>query len=406
MKTENKVELLSPAGSFEKLKYAIAYGADAVYIGGKDFSLRYKANNFDFDDIQKAVSYVHSRQKKIYVAVNIIPHDKDLILLNQYLEKLLSYDIDAVILSDPAVLYLVKKINPDIKIHLSTQANVINYYSVKFWQNAGIDKIILARELSFNELKNIREKCNDIELEIFIHGAMCVSYSGRCLLSKYLTFRDANKGDCAQPCRWRYYLLEEKRLNQPFEIIDNIENKTVIFNSKDLCLIRRLKEIIAIGIDSLKIEGRMKSIYYTSIVTGVYRKVIDAIYNNEKIDYDFFENELTFVSHRGYTEGFFNDVSEQNMMQYKFSSYIRKSNFIANVTKIISNNKYQIFVRNKLEIFKKYDIIDNKLNIYGNQLLKIYDLKYNEVSVGHPNDELILETDLQLNEYSIIREIL
>lgn len=401
---KKKIELVSPAGNFEKLEYAIAYGADAVYLGGKKFSLRYKADNFTLSEIKRAVEYVHSKNKKIFITVNIIPHNNEINELELYLKKLLKLDIDGIIVSDPGVVEIVKSINKNIPISLSTQANSINYKSILFWKNQGIKRIILARELSFKELKYIRKKCKSIELEIFVHGAMCVSYSGRCLLSKYLTNRNSNSGDCSHPCRWNYYLLEENRLNQPLEL-QEFGEKSFILNSKDLCLLKRINELSKLGIDAFKIEGRMKSIYYTAVVTGVYRKVIDAIYENQNIEIEDWFNQLRYISHRDYTEGFYDTDSEKNMMRYESSSYIRLSNFIGNVIKKISDNSFLIFIRNKIKNNNKYDIINPDMKIFENVTLNLFDKYNNPISEGNPNNELIIKVDgINIDKYSLIRE--
>ncbi|MGB4457354.1 MAG: peptidase U32 family protein, partial [Defluviitoga tunisiensis] len=296
-----KVELLSPAGDMEKLKTVYHYGADAAYIGGKILNLRAFSKNFDNFEIETAVKLAHDFDKKIFVTLNAFPNNYELELLPDYIQYLESLKVDSIIVSDLGVFNLVKQYS-DIPITISTQANNMNWASVKMWKELGAKRVILARELSLREINEIRQKVTDIELEVFIHGAMCISISGRCLLSNYLTARDANRGECTQPCRWKYYLMEEKRPGEYFQVFED-ERGSYIMNSKDLCTIEFLDKIIETGVDSLKIEGRMKSSYYAGITTKIYREAIDSYfegtYSEDKIKE--WKNELKNVSHRPYT---------------------------------------------------------------------------------------------------------
>jgi len=318
-------ELLAPAGSFEKMVTALHYGADAVYCGGKRFSLRAHAGNFSEKDLGRAVQYVHDRNKKLYVTVNILAHQKDLQGLESYLGFLRDITVDGIIVSDPGILMLARESVPDLSIHLSTQANVTNLANARFWQSLGVKRLNLARELSLPEIADIRRGIGrSTEIEIFVHGALCISYSGRCLLSCYFTGRDANRGDCAHPCRYRYALQEEKRPGQYFPVEED-DYGTYIFNSKDLCLLEKLPQLIDAGVDSLKIEGRMKSVYYVGAVVRVYRAVLDyiaaAIKDNQansrsiKLPSIYME-ELMKVGTRGYTENFINGPPEARDMLY------------------------------------------------------------------------------------------
>ncbi|HNX00701.1 MAG TPA: U32 family peptidase C-terminal domain-containing protein [Candidatus Cloacimonadota bacterium] len=322
------MELLSPAGNLEKLKYAIAYGADAVYAGGKEYSLRAKADNFDPDELKKAVEYCHSLGKKLYITTNIFAHEEDFRELPDYLQYLDRIKVDAVIASDPGVISLIQE-HTSIPIHISTQANVTSSQSVKFWKRQGIKRIILARELSRDEIMVIREQNPDIELEIFVHGAMCISYSGRCLLSAFLNQRSANRGLCTHPCRWTYSLVEESRPDQKFEI-DEDERGTYILNSKDLCLLNRIEDIQNIGIDSIKIEGRMKSLYYVANVTRVYRTAIDMLKQGKEIP-EILRQELDKLSHRPYTEGFYPGNGSLDMQTYGKDTYEREYQYIGKI---------------------------------------------------------------------------
>jgi len=306
-------ELLAPAGSFAKMATAIEYGADAVYCGGKKFSLRAHAGNFSEQELAQALRYVHARNKRLYVTVNIFAHQKDLQGLKYYLEYLGDIAVDGIIVSDPGILSLARETIPQIPIHLSTQANVTNPGNAGFWETQGVARLNLARELDLTEIAEIRKKlAQQTQVEIFVHGALCISYSGRCLLSYYFTGRDANRGECAHPCRYRYTLLEEKRPGQYFPVEED-EHGTYVFNSKDLCLLHRLPQLIEIGVDSIKIEGRMKSVHYVGAVVRVYRAALDHIaaaiekkpagIRSLKLPSIYME-ELMKVGTRGYTENF------------------------------------------------------------------------------------------------------
>lgn len=276
--TIKKPELLAPAGNLEKLKMAILYGADAVYLGGKRFGLRAYGGNFSKEEMIEGVKFAHERGRKVYVTANIFPHNNDINEILPYLQELVEVRVDAVLVSDIGLFMLIKNEVPNLEVHISTQANNTNWRAVKAWQDLGAERVVLARELSFAEIKEIREK-TDVELEMFVHGAMCISYSGRCLISNYLTGRDSNRGACTQPCRWKYNLTEEKRPGQFFPVTED-ENGTYFFNSKDMCLLPYLKDIIECGVDSLKIEGRMKSIHYVAVHTVMLSIVILKIQKN------------------------------------------------------------------------------------------------------------------------------
>ncbi len=282
----NKIELLAPAGDLQKLKFAIIYGADAVYIGGQIFGLRAAARNFTYDQMKEGVEFAHARGKKVFLVMNIIPHNEDLDALETYIEEVKSIGFDAIILSDPGTLMFVKEHMPDMEVHLSTQANNTNYMSAKFWQSQGVKRVILARELSLKEIKDTTEKVPDLEFEAFMHGAMCISYSGRCLLSNYMVNKDANRGECKHACRWEYVLMEKKRDGEFYPVVED-ETGTYFFNSKDLCMIENIPDLIESGLASLKIEGRMKSLYYVANIVRVYRKAIDEYYKDpENFKYD------------------------------------------------------------------------------------------------------------------------
>lgn len=355
-----KIELLAPAGDLNKLKTAIDYGADAVYLGGDSFGLRKASKNFSLEEIEKAVSYVHERNKKLHVTLNIIPHNNDIQGIDDYAKSLYDIGVDAVIVSDPGMFSKIRQAAPNLDIHISTQASVTNIDTVKFWANQGAKRVVLARELSLEEIKEIVDNTKDmIEIETFLHGAMCMSYSGRCLLSNYMTGRDANMGDCAQPCRYKYYLMEEKRPGQYFPIEEH-EEGTFIMNSKDLCMIEHVDDLIEAGIASLKIEGRVKSEYYLATVIRSYRMAIDNYYNDpENYKYDpYYLDEIKKVSHRDFTSGFFYGKANESSQVYEKNSYIRGYDFIGIVLDYDKEKKIatieqrnRVFKGEEVEIF-------------------------------------------------------
>ncbi|MBQ3461731.1 MAG: U32 family peptidase [Clostridia bacterium] len=325
-----KPELLAPGGSLEKLKTAIDYGADAVYIGGEAFSLRVAAENFSKEDMIEGLKYAHDRGKKVYLTANILPHNSDIDEFEKFIKEIRPMGFDAVLIADLGLFDMMRELAPEIPIHVSTQANNVNYRSAIAWHKMGATRVVLAREMSFKEIAEFREKIPaDLELEAFIHGAMCISYSGRCLLSNYMTGRDSNQGACAHPCRWNYKLVEETRPGEYMDVFEN-ERGTFIFNSKDLCTIEHIPELIQSGITSLKIEGRVKTSYYVATIVGAYRREIDRYfadpqnYTFNKAEYD----ELCKVSHRPYTTGFYCGKPDENSQVYTSSSYIRDYDLI------------------------------------------------------------------------------
>ena len=328
-----KVELLAPAGNLEKLKMAILFGADAVYIGGQRFGLRASADNFSLEDMREGLDFAHERKCKVYVTVNIIPHNQDLVGLPEYIKQLDELGVDALIVSDPGIFTIVRRTAPDMEVHISTQANNTNYMSAKFWHDLGARRIVVARELSFDEIREMAAMTpKDLDIEAFIHGAMCISYSGRCLLSNYMTGRDSNRGACSHPCRWKYQLVEEKRPGEYYPVYED-ERGTYIFNSKDLCMIEYIPQLIESGIFSFKIEGRMKSSFYVATVVSAYRKAIDA-YMDDPENYSFDPEwlaELSKASHREYTTGFYFNKTTGADQIYNTSSYIRDYDFVGMV---------------------------------------------------------------------------
>jgi putative protease len=324
----NKPELLAPAGDLEKMKTALLYGADAVYCAGMRYGLRERATNFTESELKEGIDFAHSLGKKVYITVNAMPHNRDLVELPDYLKRLQALKADALIISDPGVLMLAKTHAPDLDYHLSTQANTVNVASAKFWQQQGISRLILARELSFDEIKEFREHCQ-AELECFVHGAMCMAYSGRCLISNFLTGRDANAGDCAQACRWKYAVMEQNRENEYFPV-EETEEGTAIFYSKDLCMIEHLPLLMQSGIDGLKIEGRMKSLHYVATVTGVYRQAIDR-YLKDPNTYQYDPQwmiEIQKAGTREFTTGFYFGKPGAEAQNYSGLSVDRSIDFV------------------------------------------------------------------------------
>ncbi|MFC1887307.1 U32 family peptidase [Candidatus Cloacimonadota bacterium] len=395
------MEILAPAGSLQKLKYAIRFGADAVYTGGRVLNLRSKSSNLTDDQLTEAVQFCHTRKTKLYVTLNAFAHNEDLTDLPQYIKFLSSINVDAIIVSDPAVFSLVKEYAPATRIHISTQANVTSWKSAEFWYNQGASRIILARELSLPEIKFIKQKLPDLELEIFVHGAMCMSYSGRCLLSAFLNGRDANRGNCSHPCRWKYSLVEETRENTYFPIEED-ENGTYILNSKDLCLFNRLEDLYNAGLSSLKIEGRMKSLYYVATLSRLYKQAIEEISHNEKVS-DFLKEELDKVSHRIYTEGFIDGFDSSLTQNYDSSSYIRNYQFLGTVIKIEGNIIF-VEVRSKFSLNDEIEVIfprsENDIKIKVN---KIMSEDSELISFTKPNTVVKLEMPVVVEPHGILR---
>lgn len=320
------IELLSPAGDMERLRLALKFGANAVYLSGKMFGMRTNPSNFDLDELKTAVQIVHDQNKLVYLTCNTLPRNEEIGELPDYLKYAAKIGVDAFIVADIGVLSIAKKHAPDVDIHISTQAGIVNYASAMAFYEMGANRIVTARELSLDDIKMIRDKTPpELQIEAFVHGAMCMSFSGRCILSDYMTGRDANRGDCSQPCRWKYHLMEETRQNQFFPVIED-ENGTYIFNSKDLCMIEYIPELVDAGIDSFKIEGRAKSEYYTAVVTYAYRNAIDEYLKNPVSDFkvpQWILDELEKVSHREYTTGF-NFGPLKNGQEINNGGYIRK----------------------------------------------------------------------------------
>ena len=348
-----KIELLSPAGDMERLKMSLAYGADAVYLAGSDFGMRAFAGNFTEDEMRQAVELCHSKGVSIHVTCNTMPRNDEVARLPQWLEYLQSLGVDAAIVADVGVLSLLKKYAPKLKAHISTQASISNYQAARAWYELGASRVILARELSLDEIREIRAKApKELEIEAFVHGAMCVSYSGRCLLSNYMTGRDANRGACAQPCRYKYALMEEKRPGEYFPIGED-EGGAYIMNSRDMCMIDHIPELMEAGLDSLKIEGRAKSAYYAAAVTAAYRHAIDAAAEGRPLD-PVWREEADKVSHRPYSTGFYFGQPGQYTGDAR---YVREWQVVAIVTSCDADGNATLSLRNKFAAGDELELV-------------------------------------------------
>lgn len=369
----NKPELLAPAGNLEKLKAAISFGADAVYLGGSKFNLRAFADNFTTKELKEGIEFAHSRGKKVHVTINIFPHNEDLIGLEDYLKEVENIGADAILVADPGIIAIAKEIVPNLEIHLSTQANCTNYKSALFWHNLGVKRVVMAREMSLKNFKELREKLPETcDIEAFVHGSMCMAYSGRCLLSNYMTGRDANRGECAQPCRYKYHLVEEKRPGRYYEITED-SNGTYIMNSKDLCMIEHIPELMNSGINSFKIEGRMKSPFYVASVVKAYREAIDRyaedpkgyVFNPKWMDY------LLKPSHRPYTTGFY--FNEEIKQHYESSSYIRDYDIVG-VVRAYSKELNIATIEQRNKVYNG-DTVEILIPKGDNKIVKLRDMK-------------------------------
>ena len=414
-KLNKKTELLAPAGNLEKVKTALAFGADAVYVGIPDFSLRVRINDFTLEKIAEATKYVHGLGEKIYVTVNIFAHNQHINKLPDHIKKLKVMKVDGIFISDPAVMIIIKKIWPKAKVILSTQANCTNWLAAKYWYDQGVKRVILSRELTLDDVAEIKKKVPNLELECFVHGALCMAYSGRCFLSKYFTDRDANLGDCVQPCRWQYnvYLSEVNRKNEKLELVEE-GHGSYILNSQDLCLLKRLDELMKAGIDAFKIEGRAKSVYYLGNVVGAYRHAIDAVNskksNKEKkkiLNYLYKElDEKMF--HRGYTEGFMFNKGKlaQNIDD---SHRYPEWEFCGQVLSSIKKGKaFQttIAVHNTLKVGDQIEIICppyNVIKIKIKEMINVKDDKKIKEAHGGAKQKVMIKMGKAIPEFSLLR---
>jgi putative protease len=397
-----KPELLAPAGNMEKLRVAIHYGADAVYLGGKKYSLRSLSDNFTAAEMAEGVAYAHDRGVKVYLTANIFPDNQDIEQLYRYFEEIAPIPFDACIAADPGVIAIIREVSPERTIHLSTQANTTNWMSARFWLGQGVSRINLAREMSLDGIREVRERV-DVEVEAFVHGAMCISYSGRCLLSSVMAGRHANRGECAHPCRWSYALVEETRPGEYFPIVED-DSGTFIFNSKDLCLLPHIPELVASGVDSLKIEGRMKGVNYVASVVRVYREALDS-FCGDPDSYRFrgeWLEELTKISHRGYTTGFLLGPPRDLDHEYH-SRYTRTHDFVGIVEEARADGALTIGVRNRLEVGDTLEFIGRGMLANTLVLEVMEDEAGRPLAVAHPNSRVRLRTPFPAEQYDLIR---
>ena len=401
------VELLIPASSLEVLKIAVIYGADAVYIGGEVFGLRAKAKNFSMEDMAEGIQFAHEHGVKVYVTANILAHNGDLEGVREYFTQLKEIKPDALIISDPGIYTIAKEICPEIERHISTQANNTNYGTYQFWWNQGAKRVVTARELSLNEIAEIRKNIPDeMEIETFVHGAMCISYSGRCLLSNYFTGRDANQGACTHPCRWKYAVVEEKRPGEYLPVYEN-ERGTYIFNSKDLCMIEHIPELIEAGIDSFKIEGRMKTALYVATVARTYRKAIDDYLTSPekyKENMDWYLEQISNCTYRQFTTGFFFGKPSEESQIYDNNTYIKEYTYLGIVGECNEEGLYQIEQRNKFSVGEQIEVMKPDGRNIPVTVKRIVDEDGNEMeSAPHPKQVLYSDLGQELEMYDILR---
>ena len=403
-----KTELLIPAGSLDVLKTAVIYGADAVYLGGEAFGLRAKAKNFTNEEIMEGIKFAHDHGVKVYITANILAHNDDLAGVEEYFEELKTIRPDALIISDPGVFAIAKRVLPDMEIHISTQANNTNYGTYLFWHELGAKRVVSARELSLKEIKEIREHIpEDMEIESFIHGAMCISYSGRCLLSNFFTGRDANQGACTHPCRWKYSVVEETRPGEYMPVYEN-ERGTYIFNSKDLCMIEHVPEMIDAGIDSFKIEGRMKTALYVATVARTYRKAIDDYLENPekyKANMEWYKEEIGKCTYREFTTGFYFGKPTSETQIYDSNTYVKNYIYLGTVEERDARGFAKIEQKNKFSVGETIEIMKPDGRNISALVRGIYteDCESQE-SAPHPKQVLYIDLDGEVEQYDILRK--
>ncbi len=402
-----KPELLIPASSLEVLKTAVLFGADAVYIGGEAFGLRAKAKNFSHEDMKEGIAFAHARNVRVHVTANILAHNGDLAGAEKYFEELRELSPDALIIADPGMFMLAKRICPEIDIHISTQANNTNYMTYRFWHELGAKRVVCARELSLKEIREIRENIPaDMEMESFIHGSMCISYSGRCLLSSFLAGRDANQGACTHPCRWKYAVMEESRPGEYFPVYEN-ERGTYIFNSKDLCMIEHIPELIAAGIDSFKIEGRMKTALYVAAVARTYRRAIDDYLESEekyRANMGWYKEEIAKSVHRQFTTGFYFGKPDENMQIYNSSTYVNEYVYLGIIEEVSKERGARIEQKNKFCTGDEIEIMKPDGQNIAVRVLSLTTQEGEEVeSAPHPRQALWVKLSRPGEKFDLLR---
>ena len=402
-----KLELLIPASNLEVLKVAVMYGADAVYIGGEAFGLRAKAKNFSLEDMKEGIEFAHERGCKVYVTANILAHNYDLDGAREYFQELKQIGPDALIISDPGMFTIAKEVWPEVDIHISTQANNTNYLTYQFWWKQGAKRVVSARELSLKEIRQIRDNIPDeMEIESFMHGAMCISYSGRCLLSSFMAGRDANRGECTHPCRWKYSVVEEQRPGQYMPVYEN-ERGTYIFNSKDLCMIEHIPEMLDAGIDSFKIEGRMKTALYVATVARTYGLAIDEYLKDPELyrsRIPFYKSEISKCTYRQYTTGFFFGKPDENTQIYDTNTYVKEYTYLGVVGETNSSGLYGIEQRNKFSVGEEIEVMKPDGDSITVTVKRITDESGKDMeSAPHPKQKLFVDLGIKLDEYDILR---
>ena len=400
-------ELLIPASSLEVLKAAVLYGADAVYIGGEMYGLRAKAKNFPKEDMAEGIRFAHSRGVKVYITANIVAHNEDLEGIREYFTELREMEPDALIISDPGVFTIAREVCPEIEVHISTQANSTNYATYNFWYAQGASRVVAARELSLRELGEIRAHIpEDMEIEAFVHGAMCISHSGRCLLSNYFTGRNANMGACTHPCRWKYYVMEERRPGEFLPVEEN-ERGTYIFNSKDLCMIEHVPDLIEAGVDSFKIEGRMKTALYVAAVTRTYRRAIDDYRKSPELyrqNLDYYREEIAKCTYRQFTTGFYYGKTDENAQIYDANTYIKEYTYIGIVQETDERGFVKIYQRNKFSVGEEIEIMLPDGTNLQRRVLALEDENRQPVeSAPHPKQEIWIDFGEPLAEGWLLR---
>lgn len=405
--TDRKVELLVPAGSLEVLKVAVDYGADAVYIGGQAYGLRAKADNFSIDEMKEAAAYAHAKNAKVYVTANIFAHNYDIEGMKTYFEQLKDTGVDAVLVSDPGIFTLAKETMPDMELHISTQANNTNYLTYNFWYKLGAKRVVTARELSLVEIRQIRDHIpDDMEIESFMHGAMCISYSGRCLLSSYFTGRDANRGACTHPCRWKYHIVEETRPGEYMPVNED-DRGTYIFNSKDLCMVEHIPEMIDAGIDSFKIEGRMKTALYVATVARTYRKAIDDYMESPELyrsNMEYYKSEIAKCTYRQFTTGFYFGKTDSDSQIYDNNTYIKNYTYIGNVQLVTEDGLAVFEQKNKFSVGEMIEAMDFDGTNVSCRVEEIYNDKMEKMeSAPHPKMQLYVRLDRPVSAGMILR---
>ena len=400
-------ELLIPASSLEVLKTAVIFGADAVYIGGEAFGLRAKAKNFSMEDMKEGIQFAHEHGVRVYVTANILAHNGDLPGVEAYFQELKAIGPDALIISDPGVFTIAKRICPEIEIHISTQANNTNYATYRFWHELGAKRVVSARELSMKEIREIRANIPDeLEIETFVHGAMCISYSGRCLLSNYFTGRDANQGACTHPCRWKYAVMEESRPGEYLPVYEN-ERGTYIFNSKDLCMIGHIPDLIDAGIDSFKIEGRMKTALYVATVARTYRKAIDDYLKDPALyekNMPWYLDQISNCTYRQFTTGFFYGKPDSEAQIYDSNTYVKEYTYLGIVGGTNEEGLYRIEQRNKFSVGETIEVMKpNGENLEAKVLRIVNEEGEEQESAPHPKQVLFIDLGVSMEQYDILR---